>query len=55
VWARKALLGAGRAFAAAKQNEAAAIAYKKLLAGSPDPEQAAAARTGLRSLGVAVN
>jgi TolA-binding protein len=55
VWARRGLLGAGRAFAAAKQNEAAVIAYRKVLAGSPDPEQAAAARTGLRSLGVAAN
>ena len=32
VWARRALLGAGRAFAAPKQNDAAVIVYKKLLA-----------------------
>jgi hypothetical protein len=52
VWARRALLGAGKAFAAVKQNEAAVIVYKKLLAASSvEPDLAAAARTGLKSLG----
>jgi TolA-binding protein len=53
VWARRALLGAGRAFAAAKQNDAAVIAYKKLLAGANvEPDLASEARSGLKSLGV---
>jgi len=53
VWARRALLGAGRAFAAAKQNDAAVIVYKKLLAGSSvEPDLASEARSGLKSLGV---
>ena len=53
VWARKALLGAGRAFAAAKQNEAAVIVYKKLLAASSvEPDLASEARSRLKSLGV---
>ena len=52
VWARRALLGAGTAFAAVKQNEAAVIVYKKLLAASSvEPDLATAARTGLKSLG----
>lgn len=53
VWARRALLGAGRAFAAAKQNDAAVIVYKKLLAASSvEPDLASEARSGLKSLGV---
>ena len=53
VWARRALLGAGRAFAAAKQNDAAVIVYKKLLAASSvEPDLASEARTRLKSLGV---
>ena len=53
VWARRALLGAGRAFAAAKQNDAAVIVYRKLLAGSNvEPDLASEARSGLKSLGV---
>ena len=53
VWARKALLGAGRAFAAAKQNDAAVIVYKKLLAASSvEPDLASEARSRLKSLGV---
>jgi len=52
VWARRALLGAGRSFEAAKQNGAAVIVYKKLLASSSvEPDLAAAARSGLKSLG----
>jgi TolA-binding protein len=53
VWARRALLGAGLAFAAAKQNGAAVIVYKKLLAASSvEPDLASEARTRLKSLGV---
>jgi TolA-binding protein len=52
-WARRALLGAGQSFAALKQPESAAIAYKKLLASSGvEPELAAEARNGLKALGV---
>jgi len=52
-WARRALLGAGQSFAALKQSESAVIVYKKLLAASGvEPELAAAARSGLRALGV---
>jgi TolA-binding protein len=53
VWARRALLGAGRSFVALKQPESAAIVYKKLLAASGvEPELAAEARDGLKQLGV---
>jgi TolA-binding protein len=53
VWARRALLGAGRSFTALKQSDAAAIVYRKLLAASPvEPDLAAAARSGLKALGV---
>ena len=52
IWARRALLGAGRAFAAAKQNDAAVIVYKKLLAASSvEPDLASEARSRLKSLG----
>jgi TolA-binding protein len=51
-WARRALVGAGQAFAALKQNDAAAIAYRKLLAMSGvEPDLVDAARRGLRALG----
>src|SRR5206468_9499994 len=51
-WARRALLGAGRSFAALKQNDAAAIVYKKLLASAAvEPDLETAARSGLKSLG----
>jgi tetratricopeptide (TPR) repeat protein len=49
---RKALLGAARSLAALKQNAAAAIAYKKLLAQSDLPADLAdAARQGLAEVG----
>jgi TolA-binding protein len=52
-WARRALLGAGQAFAKLKQKDAAVIVYRKLLATSGlEPELAEAARRGLRALGV---
>jgi len=49
---RRALLAAGRAFASLKQQDAAELAYKKLL-GQPDvpSDLAEEARRGLRSLG----
>jgi len=48
---RKALLAAGQSFATAKQNEAAAIAYRKLLAQSDLPSDlAVSARQGLAAL-----
>ena len=49
---RRALLAAGRAFASLKQEQAAELAYKKLL-GQPDlpADLADEARQGLRSLG----
>lgn len=51
-WARRALVGAGQAFAALKQNDAAVIVYRKLLAMSAvEPDLAEAARRGLRALG----
>ena len=51
-WARRALVGAGQAFASVKQNDAAVIVYRKLLAMSGvEPELADAARRGLRALG----
>ena len=53
VWARRALLGAGRSFTALKQSDAAAIVYRKLLAASSvEPDLAAAARSGLKALGL---
>ncbi|HET7344062.1 MAG TPA: tetratricopeptide repeat protein, partial [Methylomirabilota bacterium] len=49
---RRGLLGAARDFATLKQNDAAANAYRKLLAQSDLPSDlAAAARAGLASLG----
>jgi TolA-binding protein len=51
-WARRALVGAGQAFAALKQAESAAIVYRKLLANSrAEPELAEAAKKGLKALG----
>lgn len=51
-WARRALLGAGQAFATLKQNDAAVIVYRKLLAISGvEPDLVDAARKGLRALG----
>jgi hypothetical protein len=51
-WARRALLGAGQAFTALKQNDAAVIVYRKLLATSGvEPDLADAARKALRALG----
>ena len=51
-WARRALVGAGQAFAALRQNDAAVIVYRKLLAMSGvEPDLAEAARRGLRALG----
>jgi tetratricopeptide (TPR) repeat protein len=51
-WARRALVGAGQAFAVLKQNDAAVIVYRKLLAMSGvEPDLADAARRGLRALG----
>jgi len=53
VWARRALLGAGRSFTALKQSDAAVIVYRKLLAASSvEPDLAAAARGRLKALGV---
>jgi tetratricopeptide (TPR) repeat protein len=52
IWGRRALVGAGMAFAALKQNDAAAIVYRKLLAASSaEPELQSAARRGLSALG----
>jgi TolA-binding protein len=49
---RRSLLDAARAFASLKQNEAAELAYRKLLAQADLPSDlAAAARQGLSSLG----
>jgi tetratricopeptide (TPR) repeat protein len=49
---RRALLGAARAFVAMKQEEAAAVAYRKLLAQSDVPADLAdSARRGLAALG----
>jgi hypothetical protein len=49
---RKALLSAAESFAAAKQKDAAEIAYRKLLAQKNLPDDlAAAARRGLSALG----
>ena len=51
-WARRALVGAGQAFTALKQNDAAVIVYRKVLAMSGvEPDLAEAARRGLRALG----
>jgi hypothetical protein len=51
-WARRALVGAGQAFATLKQNAAAVIVYRKLLAiNGVEPDLAEAARRGLRGLG----
>jgi TolA-binding protein len=51
-WARRALVGAGQAFTALKQNDAAVIVYRKLLAMTGvEPDLADAARRGLRALG----
>ena len=51
-WARRALVGAGQALAALKQNDAAVIVYRKLLAMSGvEPDLAEAARRALRALG----
>ena len=51
-WARRALIGAGQALATLKQNAAAVIVYRKLLAMSGvEPDLAEAARRGLRALG----
>ena len=51
-WARRALVGAGQAFATLKQNAAAVIVYRKLLASNGvEPDLAEAARRGLRGLG----
>jgi len=52
VWGRRGLLGAGRSFAALRQNDSAAIVYRKLLASSAgDSELESAARSGLKSIG----
>jgi len=51
-WSRRALVGAGQALAALKQNDAAVIVYRKLLAtNGVEPDLAEAARRGLRALG----
>jgi tetratricopeptide (TPR) repeat protein len=51
-WARRALVGAGQAFSALKQNDAAVIVYRKLLAmNGVEPELTDAARKALRALG----
>jgi TolA-binding protein len=51
-WARRALVGAGQAFTALKQNDAAVIVYRKLLAmNGVEADLADAARRGLRALG----
>jgi tetratricopeptide (TPR) repeat protein len=51
-WVRRALLGAGQAFTALKQNDAAVIVYRKLLAmNGVEAELADAARKALRALG----
>ena len=52
-WGRRALAGAGQAFAALKQTDSAVIVYRKLLSGSGvESELAEAARKGLKALGV---
>jgi len=52
VWARRALVGAGRSFTALKQNDAAVIVYRKVLAASSvEPDLETAAKTGLKALG----
>jgi len=52
-WAHRALIGAGQAFTALKQNDSAVIVYKKLLAASGvDPALATQARGQLKALGV---
>ena len=52
-WSRRALLGAGQSLAALKQNDSAAIVFKKLVAAKGvEPELADAARKELRTLGV---
>ncbi len=52
IWGRRALVGAGRSFAALKQNDAAVIVYRKVLAASSvEPDLEAAAKTGLKALG----
>jgi TolA-binding protein len=51
-WGRRALLGAGRSFAALKQSDAAVIVYRKLLASSSvEPDLATEAKTSLKALG----
>jgi tetratricopeptide (TPR) repeat protein len=51
-WARRGLIGAGQALATLKQNAAAVIVYRKLLAMSGvEPDLAEAARRGLLALG----
>jgi hypothetical protein len=51
-WARRALLGAGQAFRALKQADAATIVLRKLLATKDvEPELAERARAELRALG----
>ncbi|MGH7350025.1 MAG: tetratricopeptide repeat protein, partial [Candidatus Rokuibacteriota bacterium] len=51
-WTRRALVAAGQAFATLKQNDAAVIVYRKVLAMSDlEPDLADAARRGLRALG----
>lgn len=51
-WARRALVGAGQAFTALKQNDAAVIVYRKVLAiNGVEADLAEAARRGLRALG----
>jgi TolA-binding protein len=52
-WGRRALVGAGRSFAALKQPDSAAIVYRKLLVQSNvEPDLGQAARQGLASLGL---
>lgn len=51
-WARRSLVGAGQAFATLKQNDAAAIVYRKLLGMTGvEPDLTEAARRGLRAIG----
>jgi TolA-binding protein len=51
-WGQRALLGAGQAFVALKQSEAAVIVYRKLAtAKGAEPELADAARKELKALG----
>ena len=52
IWARRALLGAGRSFAALKQSDAAVTVYRKLLASSSvEPDLATEAKASLKALG----